>query len=185
MYRDGRLDPERRARLEALPGWAWDPYKADWDDGFAHLRRFMERKGNARVPHGYREDGFRLGTANGSTFSDSCTVERDREGLTRSVAPGWKRCLAGPGTRASLAGRRASPTCNDSSSARVTSVSRRRTGVTTDSGWAAGLPVNGSTDEAASFLMSALVGLNHYRVGPGARDNARERTSSGLWFGAR
>jgi hypothetical protein len=59
--RHGTLDPERRARLEALPRWAWEPFKADWEEGFAHLRKFVEREEHARVPPRHREDGFRLG----------------------------------------------------------------------------------------------------------------------------
>jgi hypothetical protein len=58
---DGTLDPECRARLEALPGWTWDPYAEDWEQGFVHLQHFVKREGHARVPAGYREDGFRLG----------------------------------------------------------------------------------------------------------------------------
>jgi superfamily II DNA or RNA helicase len=60
-YRKGTLDPERRARLEALPGWTWDAREGAWDEGFAHLTRFVEREGHARVPRGHREDGHKLG----------------------------------------------------------------------------------------------------------------------------
>ena len=60
-HREGTLDPERRARLEALPGWAWDPYREDWDEAFAQLEHFVEREGHARVPTAHREDGYRLG----------------------------------------------------------------------------------------------------------------------------
>ena len=62
MYLEGTLDPRRRARLEAQPGWDWAPYRTDWEDGFAHLRRFVEREGSCRVPRSYEDDdGFRLG----------------------------------------------------------------------------------------------------------------------------
>ena len=59
-YREGKLDPARRARLEALPGWVWDPDASTWEDGFAALRRFVEREGHARVPRGHCEEGVNL-----------------------------------------------------------------------------------------------------------------------------
>jgi superfamily II DNA or RNA helicase len=59
-YRQGTLDPERRALLEALPGWTWDRRDSEWEDSFTRLRRFVEREGHARVPRGHREDGHQL-----------------------------------------------------------------------------------------------------------------------------
>lgn len=55
------LDPDRRARLEALPGWTWDPIEARWREGFTILQRFVEREGHARVPAKWREDDYGLG----------------------------------------------------------------------------------------------------------------------------
>ncbi len=52
---------ERRCRLETLPGWLWDTSEADWEDGFAHLERFVARERHARVPKEHCGDGYRLG----------------------------------------------------------------------------------------------------------------------------
>jgi len=56
-----RLEPERRSRLEAVPGWVWDPGDARWEEAYKHLCAYAERVGSARVPQGYLEDGYRLG----------------------------------------------------------------------------------------------------------------------------
>ncbi len=60
--RHGKLSDERRQRLEALPGWAWDSREAAWDDAYARLRSFAEREGHSRVLRlrHPEDDGFRL-----------------------------------------------------------------------------------------------------------------------------
>jgi superfamily II DNA or RNA helicase len=57
----GRLDPARRAELEALPGWTWDPFADDWASGLEVLRAYVAREGHARVPGDHVEAGIRLG----------------------------------------------------------------------------------------------------------------------------
>jgi hypothetical protein len=54
------LTAERRAKLEALPGWTWDPRGDDWDRGYAALKAFADREGHAGAPQGHREDGVNL-----------------------------------------------------------------------------------------------------------------------------
>jgi len=58
--RDG-LDSEKKARLEALPGWTWNVLKDQWEDGFKHLLEHVQQKGTARVKRPYVSlDGYDL-----------------------------------------------------------------------------------------------------------------------------
>jgi superfamily II DNA or RNA helicase len=58
----GQLDPKRRHRLDKLPGWSWQVLDDQWEQGYAHLKRYAQREGHARVPKDHEEDGFRLGS---------------------------------------------------------------------------------------------------------------------------
>jgi superfamily II DNA or RNA helicase len=62
-YRRGRLPPLKITRLEALSGWSWNTHKDDWEEGFAHLEKFVNSEGNALVPNRYKDpdDDFHLG----------------------------------------------------------------------------------------------------------------------------
>jgi hypothetical protein len=58
----GKMNADRRQRLETLPGWSWDRFSDQWDEGFSHLKRFSDRAGHCRVLHNYTSDGgYRLG----------------------------------------------------------------------------------------------------------------------------
>ena len=35
----GTLDADRQHRLQDLPGWTWDPYADQWEEGFSRLLR--------------------------------------------------------------------------------------------------------------------------------------------------
>ena len=85
----GTLDAERRARLEALPGWTWDARASAWDDGFVHLQTFVDREGHARVPRYWREDGYRLGQWGGERWRHKrALLDKDRRRRLEAL-PGW------------------------------------------------------------------------------------------------
>ena len=88
----GRFDPERLARLEALPGWSWTPRDERWEEGFEHLLNYVARHGSADVPRQHIEDDYRLGH----------WVTKQRHALRRdpivTVPSVWLPCPVGPGT---------------------------------------------------------------------------------------
>ncbi len=60
-YAESTLAADRQRRLRELPGWTWDPYADQWNEGFNLLLDYVERQGDARVPASYTVDGYRLG----------------------------------------------------------------------------------------------------------------------------
>src|SRR5262249_19731800 len=89
-FRLGRLTPERAARLEALPGWLWEPLEAQWEDAVAALERFTQREGHARVAFGHQEDGFALGRWVAKRRTNYRNGKLSSERVTRLEAlPGW------------------------------------------------------------------------------------------------
>ena len=59
--RVGNSGADRVTRLEALSGWIWDVMAGQWEEGFRHLHRFVEREDHARVAPLHVEEGYRLG----------------------------------------------------------------------------------------------------------------------------
>jgi hypothetical protein len=73
------ISPERRVRLEALSGWFWNSNEAKWEEGFRHLKEFVNREGHARVPKDYvTADGYQLGkwVARQQSCRDDMSPER-------------------------------------------------------------------------------------------------------------
>ena len=89
-YSKGKLEPERVERLEAVPGWTWDPGADKWEEAFASLEQFVDREGHARVPHKYRHGGHNLGVWVGTQrkWYSKGKIEPDRVERLEAV-PGW------------------------------------------------------------------------------------------------
>ncbi|WP_199424601.1 Helicase associated domain protein [Actinotalea solisilvae] len=90
-YKAGKVPPDRIERLQALPGWTWDPLAARWDEHFARLQAFTDRAGHARVPYAHREQGHPLGAwvvAQRQAFRTG-TLDPDRVHRLQTL-PGWQ-----------------------------------------------------------------------------------------------
>jgi predicted helicase len=97
------MEPDRRRRLEMLPGWSWDVLSDWWEEGFSHLKEFAERERHCRVPISYRtEDGYILRQWLGVQRSAKDKMDRDHR------CGAWRRCRAGPGMLGPTNGRRGS-----------------------------------------------------------------------------
>lgn len=61
-YRDGRLPAERVQRIEReFPDWRWNVYDSAFDEGIAHLHRYVELHGTSCAPRTATIDGFKIG----------------------------------------------------------------------------------------------------------------------------
>ncbi|MDV3136820.1 Helicase associated domain protein, partial [Mycobacterium sp. 29Ha] len=62
VHDKGILSAERQQRLEALPGWSWEPLAEAWDKHYRELLDYVAEHGTARIHQSYKlRDGFRIG----------------------------------------------------------------------------------------------------------------------------
>ena len=75
------LSAERVTHLEVL-GFVWDTrdyVTSSWEESFAHLERYVEVYGDARVPQRFKtEDGYKLGTWVQSQRNSRSTMSAER-----------------------------------------------------------------------------------------------------------
>jgi hypothetical protein len=86
--RKKRLSRDRIRALESIPNWTWSVREAAFDEGYAHLLRFVQREGHARVPYGHIEGRFPLGAwvHKQRTLQPSMGAARARR---LAKLPGW------------------------------------------------------------------------------------------------
>jgi hypothetical protein len=84
-----KLEPNRRQRLEGLPGWSWAVHSDRWEVGYSHLKQFAEREGHCRVPQQYKTaDGYALGYWVSTQRMTKDTLDLDRRQRLEAL-PGW------------------------------------------------------------------------------------------------
>ena len=89
IFAKGRLDPDRAARLAALPGWTWNVHSDRFEDGFAALAEFVACEGHAKVSSRVKQDGFALGLWVVNRRAEYSAGSSRPSGSALEALPGW------------------------------------------------------------------------------------------------
>ena len=83
------IPQDRKARLEFLAGWTWDPLESQWQEAFKTLETFVKEKGHARPVSSFKSpDGFSLGAWVRTQRRNKNTLKHERIVRLESLA-GW------------------------------------------------------------------------------------------------
>jgi len=87
----GVLSKKREQKLQTLKGWVWRVNEEKWIKGFKCLCRYVEREGDAIVPHRYtQKDGYKLGLwvmTQQQSYRQKMLPKRRQNALEQ--LPGW------------------------------------------------------------------------------------------------
>jgi superfamily II DNA or RNA helicase len=84
-----QLSQQQISRIEKLPGWVWDVFSEQWDDGFRHLNEYIELEGTSRIDNEYKTlEGFCLGAWVSTQRSRKNSMSIDRR-MRLEALPGW------------------------------------------------------------------------------------------------
>lgn len=84
-----RLSGERKALLEELSGWTWDPFADKWEEGFRYLKQYVGINSVARPSQDYSaSDGYRLGKWVSVQRGKKDETAADRKDRLEAL-PGW------------------------------------------------------------------------------------------------
>ncbi|TRW79285.1 helicase [Mycolicibacterium sp. 018/SC-01/001] len=82
------MSRERRALLELLPGWSWDPHEDRWQRSYLLVQQFGAREGHTRVPDRHIEDRVNIGSWVLTQRINRDQLSQNRVDLLESL-PGW------------------------------------------------------------------------------------------------
>lgn len=90
FFTQGRLEANRRSRLDGIDGWTWDPFTDAWQVGLQRLQNFVKREGHAQVSPDHKEQGAPLGTWVGTqrTKRSQGKLSQERIEALQEI-PGW------------------------------------------------------------------------------------------------
>ena len=83
------MSAERRQCLEAI-GFVWDPFSAQWEEGFSALEAFKKAEGDCLVPQGFKTaDGFALGTWISTQRKAKDSISADKKQRLEAIGFVW------------------------------------------------------------------------------------------------